>query len=167
MPRPVFLLALAVIAAAVALAPAAQAINKCVGADGRVSYSDAPCEGAARNTVLTPNSAGPGSGGAAAGASDGDKLKALQAARREKDIEYELEQIDSDISVYRHNMDQDIERVRHRKKGAANNLAGATYEQSISTEMQAIVASYDAKIKLKQSQAEVLRSELNALRARK
>ena len=42
--------------------------------------------------------------------------------------------------------DTELERLRAKKALANNNLAGAAYEQSISTEMQAVVAKYNGEI---------------------
>jgi hypothetical protein len=53
-----------------------------------------------------------------------------------------------------------------RKKGLANNnLAGATWEQSISSEMQAIVQKYKTKNDIDIERLRVLRVELDRLRA--
>jgi hypothetical protein len=43
-------------------------------------------------------------------------------------------------------MESDLQALKNKKRSANNNLAGAVYEQSISSEMNAVTASYNNKI---------------------
>ena len=51
--------------------------------------------------------------------------------------------------------------LRNRKGYARNNLAGAMWEQSLSTEMQAVASKYAAEIDAKQERIKRLRAELD------
>lgn len=50
-----------------------------------------------------------------------------------------------DIVQARGRCQGELDAVRNRKKRASNDLAGATWEQSLSTEMQAIAAQCDTE----------------------
>ena len=56
-------------------------------------------------------------------------------------------------------MDLELEILRLKKTAANNNLAGATYEHSLSAEMQAVSTSYDTKIRSKEEEIKRLRAE--------
>lgn len=79
------------------------------------------------------------------------KLAQMAKERRIRDLEYELRNAERAH-------DEELDRLRQRKTWANNNLAGATWEGSISQEMQAATAKHNARI-------DALRRDLAALRA--
>lgn len=54
-------------------------------------------------------------------------------------------------------MEAELAHLRLKKTAALNNLAGATYEQSISSEMQAVTTGYDTRIRAKDEELKQLR----------
>ena len=92
-----------------------------------------------------------------------EKLKAASNDRRKLEIQRELDNVDAKIYALRSEMDAELGALRERKGRANNNLAGATLEQSISTEMQMVEAKYDARIKVVMDTAAILRAELAAI----
>jgi len=154
---------LAIILAALACSQA-QAINKCTDANGSIVFQDAPCTGKGSQINVrpasghAPNAQLPTTSAPQDGAStskpmteaqrieravkaskDGRRKQALET-RLIPDIQYELD---------RHNRacDADIANLRQKKGLARNNLAGATWEESISSEMNAIALRCDSKTK--------------------
>ncbi len=55
-------------------------------------------------------------------------------------------------------------RLKRKKMHANNNLAGATWEESISSEMQSVAESYKTKIQSAQNQIDDTRRELSDLK---
>lgn len=158
--------------AAFAVAPSAHALNKCVAPDGKVTYSDMQCDRSAKKAELSRSSTVSANSQITAsqtsGAVDAEKkFKELQASGRERAIPDELERVDREIQGYRTQMDAELAQLRAKKQQANNNLAGATWEQSISAEMQAVTNNYNGKIKVAGDRAQALRDELAALRSAK
>lgn len=58
-------------------------------------------------------------------------------------------------------MDADLVALQRKKRLANNNLAGATWEDSISGEMQAIAARYRAGIEVEQAKIVDLRKRMS------
>ena len=53
---------------------------------------------------------------------------------------------EKEIESLRHEMDADMAILKRKKSYANSNLAGAAWEQSISTEMDAVARKYQVKI---------------------
>ncbi len=139
----------------------AWAIYKCVDANGRVSFQQAACSGAMQGAKLDVqpasgySTAPPPTGAAAADTSstpptEADRLNALSARLAKENRLSTLNNLtiggaQDDIARARRQCQAELEAVRNRKKLASNNLAGATWEQSLSTEMQAIAAQCDTE----------------------
>ena len=70
----------------------------------------------------------------------------IEKSNRLREIGRETKKLEKEIGNYQKEMDSEIQRLRDKKTYAANNLAGATWEESISTEMSAVVASIKTKI---------------------
>jgi hypothetical protein len=160
---------LVLLAATLCISPAAYALNKCVSPNGKISYSDMPCEKSAKKAELSRESSVSANSNVAGTQTGGSvdaekKFKALQASGRERSIRSELEGIDTEIYLYRRQMEDELARLRDKKRYANNNLAGATWEQSISAEMQTVTATYDSKMKIASDKAKALRDELTGLK---
>lgn len=160
----------------------AQELYKCVGSDGKTTYQAVPCSGAdkrgsikqsASGPVITPSSPGMAKSEAVSAAStaasttDAQKLKGMQTLRRSNDLKADIENAQSNISLFRSQMDRELNMLRERKNSSRNNLAGATWEQSISTEMQAVVATYETKIKIEESKVRQFQNQLADLEKQK
>lgn len=62
-------------------------------------------------------------------------------------------------------MTREMDALRAQKARASNNLAGATWEQSLSTEMQAVASRYKVMNDADQEQIKALRAKVAGLQA--
>lgn len=156
-------------------ATVAQETYKCKTAGGPV-YQDRPCAGVRYAPevppVARPISAAPA---AAAPQSDLERSKAYLASREKErqasdkerrvhELNEEILRQEESIAASRTAMDAEIAFLHQRKGTANNNLAGATFEQSVSTEMQAVVSRYNGEISHKQDRVKQLRDEIARLK---
>lgn len=160
-------------------AAVAQETYKCKTPAGMV-YQDRPCAGVRYAPEQPPAQVRPAAApGASVPASDLDRQKAYLATReserrasdekqekerRRAEINEEITRLDSAIAASRSAMDAEMALLQQRKATANNNLAGATYEQALSTEMQAVVARYNGDISINQDRVKHLREELARLK---
>lgn len=142
-----------------ALTSPAWAINKCSQPDGSFAFQDAPCAGKGEALNVRPASGRarsleemPISEGEPAPKRQTEaqriegKVAASQKERRLKELEVRLVP-DADAAVYR-GRDQcarDMKALQAKKTLANNNLAGATWEGSISGEMTALATTCDTR----------------------
>ncbi|WP_315123988.1 DUF4124 domain-containing protein [Comamonas antarctica] len=139
----------------------AWAVYKCVDANGRVTFQQSACSGATQGAKLDVQPASgypaspPPSNAATADsssprASEADRLNALSARLAKENRLSTLNNLtiggaQDDIVRARRQCQAELDAVRNRKKLASNDLAGATWEQSLSAEMQAIAAQCDTE----------------------
>lgn len=142
--------------------PAAAQVNKCVVA-GKVVYQAAPCKSGTQQAVIQPRS----DVSEAAAQANREKFladdKVRQTNNRRARIDDAITALARDIDAYQKAMDVELAALQARKAQANNNLAGATWEQSIATEMQAVTAKYKAKIETAQERIKGLRAERERL----
>ncbi len=158
----------------------AHAVNKCTGNDGQITFQDTPCAGKGEALNLRPASgkvpsvAMPAPGGSAAAAQPGKpqteaqrieaQITASQQNRRKLELEARLvPEAFNAISQQRSACDQELKTLQARKASASNNLAGATYEVSISSEMTAIATRCGTRNSERREDHETLRKECQAL----
>jgi Domain of unknown function (DUF4124) len=148
---------------------------KCVE-NGKTTFQGTPCVGAGATVSVTPAN-GSSSSPQPSPASDKsqppeqsslaktkDHVRSMELERRLRENAYEIENLESKIRGYQSGLDRDLAALRRKKAYAENNLAGATYEQSISTEMQSVSDRYKVNIQIAQDQMSQLRSEASELR---
>lgn len=140
----------------------AWAIYKCQDAQGHASFQQMPCTGAMHGQKMDVQ---PASGNrpappttetaasAAALPSETERLNALSGRLAKENRLSTLNNLiidgaHGDIQRARQRCAAEIAAVRNRKASASNDLAGATWEQSLSTEMQAIAAQCDTEQRL-------------------
>nr|WP_315206427.1 DUF4124 domain-containing protein [uncultured Albidiferax sp.] len=167
------------VVALVACAPA-WAINKCTGADGKVVFQDAACEGRGEKMVVRPASGNAPSATTAAvpagNAVSAAPKKLSEAERMEGEIaesqrqrrkqEYELRTLPgayAAVNQQRAACDKELRALQEKKSYANNNLAGATWETSISAEMTAIATRCDTRNRELRDDIETVRKECQAL----
>lgn len=146
----------------------AMAVNKCVNEAGQVVYQSAPCPATAKGSELTLQKVAPAPTSSPA---DSEELKriqqtadALERERRLTEIDRDIKRLEGRIIDHRSEMDGEMNGLRRKKQFANNNLAGATWEQSISDEMNAVAQKYDALIRDDQNRIERLRADADQLR---
>lgn len=138
----------------VTLASAASAqtsFYKCKDKWGQPIFSQRPCGADAETGTVSghqrtggPETPSPAASGATTGTTSAwDKVEAsnlLREARRE------IDRREDRVASLETERDQKIAGLKNKKRYANNNLAGATWEESISSEMQAITDQYQSKI---------------------
>ena len=153
----------------------AWAVYRCTEPGGRVVFQEMPCPGRGTEVLVRP--ANPGASGTVPGAaapapagteSQVERLNRLsdqmQAQRRVQELElYLLPRAQNQIAQHRAQCDREYRDLQEKKTLANNNLAGATWEQSISTEMTALAARCDSRSKELLTNLELIRSECRAL----
>jgi hypothetical protein len=123
--------------------------------DIRLPAPAASAQGAAAQAaVATPS----------AGSAEQRIARTLERERRMREIEREIQAVEANIFNRNAVMSQEMTALRNQKQYANNNLAGATWEQSISTEMQAVAAKYQAMNDADRERVKQLRANLEALR---
>lgn len=158
-----------------ALAGLAQAqVYKCKQADGTTVFADAPCAVGAKPIEVAPAS-GPGRSDAARaeGARAGESAPGAARApsfNEKADIAVRRRLLQNDIDVQERRiaatideMNAKLAELRNRKRFASNNLAGATWQNSLSEEMRAVAASYDTEINGMRDELARMRSERDRL----
>lgn len=132
-------------------------------AGGRTVYQQEPCAaGAAQATLAAPDAVSEDAARASRARFETDNAARLVATRL-KSIDEQIAYNQNRIADYEATMDSELAALRAKKSQARNNLAGATWEQSISTEMEAVAANYATKIRIAQDEIEALRKERLAL----
>lgn len=157
---------LAAVIAACACSSPAWAVFKCQDANGRYSFQETPCASsskggeidvrpatghAARPAAVTeaPQSADGAAATTAKPMSEADRLNAQAATIRKRNRLSDLKNRHipdayGAIDRSKSNCDQRMASLRNNKRSASNNLAGATYENSLSSEMQAVATQCDS-----------------------
>lgn len=183
MRRTVLLVTMA--AMATTCAPAL-AINKCAGPDGKVVFQDTPCApgkggeidvrpASGRSSVVAPvqpREAGSTSntGGAAPPPTMTEaqrieaQISASQRERRKSELDVLLvPNARQKISALRANCNRQLAGLRAQKAQANNNLAGATWEGSISSEMIAVSTRCDTESRMAKDELDELLAECRSL----
>jgi uncharacterized small protein (DUF1192 family) len=88
----------------------------------------------------------------------------MERERRVRELEYEIQRRRSNIVDEQAAMEREVATLREKKAHVNNNLAGATWEKSISEEMSAVVARYDVRIRTLQDEIDRLDRDLAGLR---
>ena len=148
-------IAIAVFLAALAT-PAMGSIYRCV-IDGELIFSQQPCEEGAEKIGVAGSGAEPAERPAAAIDPGPDNYVAKVR------LERRISRHQRNISALQRERDRELARVRQRMQRANNNLAGATYIQGLSTEMQAVTDSYSSRIDVEQRSIDRLLTELDRL----
>lgn len=168
---------LAIAVAAMAGTAPAWAVNKCV-IDGQTVFQDAACPGKGEEIRVRPSS-GPSRPPAASADSSPAapvnkplseaqrieaKVKESQDSRRKTDLESRIVPgTKSEIERQRVQCDREYQALQAKKVLAKNNLAGATWENSISSEMSALATRCDTRNRDLRDELERARAECQKL----
>ena len=88
----------------------------------------------------------------------------MELERKQREIEYAIRDNENEIQAHQSQMERELASLQNKKRRAKNNLAGATWEQSISIEMQTVSAKYRTKIQVSQDRIAQLRKDAGELR---
>lgn len=169
-------------AALLLAASPAWAINKCTGADGKVAFQDAPCQGKGEVLDVKPAS-GRGAASVAAvaptpGASapvratqpvtEAQRIEAQvlasQRERRLRDIEtMAVPQATAALDMHRRGCEQEQKDLASNQYRYMQNLYGKTHAAQMASEMAAASARCDTKDRELKEHLEALKSECAAL----
>lgn len=160
-------------AVVLSVAPA-WAINKCKAPDGKVVFQDAPCAGQGEKIEVRPASGSAASPPPATAPAPGARQSAAKEGvfgeswQRRTYLENRgIADARGAIVAHQNQCDAKQKELAAKKGQANNNLAGATWEQSISTEMQAAATLCDSKQRDLRAQLENLEKELRELQAQR
>lgn len=172
----------AIVMCALALAFPTWAINKCKGPDGKVVFQDAPCMGQGEKIEVRPASGRAPKAAAAATTADINAAPAPAAAaapakkkegafgaswQRRTYLENRgIPDAESAIHAHKRQCEQKQADLRSRQGSANNNLAGATYLQSLAAEMQAAATMCDVRSRELNAELDSMKKELRELQAK-
>lgn len=146
----------------------AQAQFKCVGPGGTVSFQQMPCASSHKGQSLQLRDARPqpvpevDPGGAPKKPKllpDEIIVQRMQRERRLRELDQEIESLEKDLAWRSGAMERELSVLQTRRQSAMNNLAGATLEQSISTEMLAVAQKHQALSGITNERLKMLRTE--------
>lgn len=171
---------IALLAASVLLAAPAWAINKCKGPDGKVTFQDAPCAGSGEKIEVKPASGNapkpPSPAPQSEAAATGTPPTAATAKKKEGAFGDSWQRrtflenrgvpdAEAAVNAHRLNCEQKQASLRARQGSANNNLAGATYLQSLAAEMQATATMCDVRSRELNANLDSMKKELRELQA--
>jgi hypothetical protein len=158
--------------AALCLASGVQAqVYKCK-IDGKTVFSDQPCAADAKPMDVRPAAGRADSGASSfqpsaapinASSNPQALVERMERDRERRALEHQINDRRSQINAEQAAMDRDLGALRQQKQRANNNLAGATWEKSISEEMNAVVARYDVRIRALQDEIKRMEADLAGL----
>ena len=160
------------IVACLAMSGQALAINKCTDARGKAVFQDAPCHGKGdkievRSATGTPPPAAPASAPATPGAAAKPKLDSSTELRRIELETYLVKNKRDQVAGTNADCQRRLAQLAESKKDAANNLAGAVYETSVSSEMQSVSVMCQSKTMQLQAELQELERELREIKSRR
>ena len=150
----------------------AHAVYKCKKSSGYV-YQDKPCIAQAPPDSPSPSSktSTPDASPSAAQETetairlrrDKEYLAVREKEKRRADLRYEIDSSENRVSSLQRQMNSELAILSERKSRANNNLAGATLEQSISVEMQAVTQKYSVQIEVEEQRIDRMRKDLSGM----
>lgn len=151
----------AVLLAALIAPAAVQAeIYKCTEG-GKTVFSDRPCDVAAAPMQIRLQA---GEVDPARAAEAVEEVRNANYRARKATAQNNIKRLEDQLNSTLRAMDAELSYLRSQKRLANNNLAGATYLNSISSEMQAVSTRYDVKIRDLQAELERARRVHDAIR---
>lgn len=143
--------------------PAFAQIYKCKKDDTTV-FSDKPCEQNAQKIEIKQPAA---IDSFEQGRKDSEELKKkADFLTRKRLISDEISRKESNVESLTKEMNNKLDELRQKKLLASNNLAGAMWEKSLSEEMNAVSASYSARIEGVRREIDRLTLQYNELHER-
>ncbi|MCG7911909.1 MAG: DUF4124 domain-containing protein [Candidatus Thiodiazotropha taylori] len=138
-------------------------IYKCLDEHGKPTFSQRPCGDAAEVISVKPQKRSDPT--PSSREEHLEQLEAISTRTEIKKLEREITKLKARKRSLTRKMDAELAALRQKKLYARNNLAGATWEESISTEMQAVSNSYKTKIQATQDRINDVNRELDMLRS--
>jgi predicted nucleic acid-binding Zn-ribbon protein len=133
----------------------------CTDAEGKKTFQAMPCAGAAKAEVRAYDVAL--SGDSYRPTTDSAVYQQMKADNRKAQLKRDIRKSEQQIEKYQAQMQSELAALRSKKRYATNTQAGATWEQSISTEMQAVTSRYDSLMDVERDNLKMMRQELIGL----
>jgi hypothetical protein len=159
-------------AIALCVAGSAHAIYKCPQPGGGTSFQERPCSGGAGQSYQVRSTAAPTAPAAPSGPQpavtqtvEQRVVKEMERERRIRETNQEISETEARIERRNAQMNRELAALQNAKTYANNNLAGATYQQSLSTEMQALASKYQTMNDVDIERLKTMRSTLATLQA--
>lgn len=135
---------------------------------GTTVFSAVPCGPGAKVIVVTPASgSGRYSESAAARPGDSNLIERADSVSRRRILDDDIWRKKRQLESLQAEHEARQAELRAKKARAQNNLAGATWEKSISEEMQSVASEYDTRTKVMLREIEDLRTKRDELKAQK
>lgn len=134
-----------------AISSPAWAIYQCKAPNGTTVFQDSPCEGGGGRQVQVRPARGDvdpavNANGAAEADAGNARMKRMERDSTLMGIDRQIRDLEYQIERHQANMDAELSALREKQRYANNNLAGATWLQSVANEMQSVTEQYRAKI---------------------
>lgn len=143
--------------------PASAQMYKCTDS-GKTTFQESPCRGNGQAISVRPAAGEVAAEPAGAVVSrEKSMLDKMQKDRKLREIEDETTRAEREIKANNDAMESELNTLKAKKSLAKNNQAGATWEQSLSTEMQAVSEKYKTKNAALQAKIERLEKTRSAL----
>lgn len=126
---------------------------KCVDEGGKKTFSQRPC--AVNAEVISVD--GPALSGSVK--TDVMAVNKVRDSNRVREIDRVVKERYQVIDDLRSKMEKEMSALKYRQGYARNNLAGATWQQSLATEMQAVSDKYSVLIDLERNKIDKLETE--------
>lgn len=94
-----------------------------------------------------------------------EKIRKAGKKTKEVLLKDQIHRAQEKIKALRTKMKRELAYLRYKKLYSHNNLAGATWEESISTEMEAVTSKYKIQINLLQEEIKQYRDEIKELQS--
>ena len=150
-----------VLACLLATGAAAQAqtnFYQCQDQWGQPVFSQKPCgEDAEQRSIEGPKQSG-------SGEYHKEVWAKVSAGNAIRDAERQIVRREDRVEILESERDRKIAALRSKKRYANNNLAGATWEESISSEMQAVNEQYQSKIDSERRKIDRLQDQIDRTR---
>lgn len=138
-------------------------VLKC-NVNGAVLYQDRPCGGGAGEQVAVPPAAAPEVKSKASIDALRLNVKTMELDRSIREKEHQIARAEKDTNALQAQRDSELAQLQAKKSLAQNNLAGATWERSISAEMQVVTDTYRTRIQVLRDRIEGWRRDITDLR---
>jgi len=125
---------------------------------GQPVFSERPCgEDATQGSIEGPQTSG-------SGQSDNATWDHIEAENAVRDAERVNTRREQRVTQLEQERDTKIATLKDRSRYANNNLAGAQYQESLATEMQAVTEQYNAKIASEEKRIDRTRDQIERVR---
>lgn len=136
--------------------PAVAQIYQCTDERGQTVFSQRPCGGDAKKVEVEVTGSGLSLGG-------NDGFEKVLSSNEKRELERRLRSVEAEADSLTDQRNRELAALRQKKALSANNLAGATWEESISTEMQMVADNYNDQIEQLRHQADRIRSRISEI----